>query len=79
MPSSTDAAKSERPRPDRLSRMNGTMTTRPKNPYTTEGMPAKSSTPGLSRAATLACANRDRKMAHKSPMGTPIRRAPAVT
>ena len=55
------------------------MITRPKKPYTTEGMPARSSTPGLSARATLPLANRERNMAHRSPVGTPTTSAPAVT
>ena len=79
MPRSTAAASSDRPLPGMFVRMNGTMSTRPKKPYTTDGMPASSSTPGLSTAATLPLANRDRKMAHKRPVGTPTTMAPAVT
>ena len=79
IPKSSDAARSDSPRPSMLSLMNGTIIISPKNPNTTEGMPARSSTPDRSAEAMGPSANRERKMAVRRPPGTPTRIAPAVT
>ena len=79
IPSSRDAARSERPLPGIVILMKGTSTINPKKPYTTEGMPASSSMPGRRTDATLLPAKRDRYIAVRMPAGTPTRMAPAVT
>jgi len=51
----------------------------PNRPYTTEGIPARSSTAGLINLLTLGGANSARKIAVATPRGTPRIRAPKVT
>ena len=60
------------------SRMAGTSTIMPTRPYTTEGMPASRETAERMTAATLLLATLARNMAVRTPMGTPMRMAPAV-
>ena len=55
------------------------MTQRPKNPYTTDGIPASKSTPGFIILYNHAGQNSAIYIAVKSPIGTPITIAPAVT
>ena len=57
----------------------GTMTTRPKKPYTTEGMPANSSTAGCRTLRVRLLAKNAIYMAVIIPTGTPSNTAPAVT
>ena len=56
----------------------GTMTPRPKAPYSTYGMPARSSTAGLMIFTSLSGASYAINTAVISPTGTPIRIAPNV-
>ena len=58
--------------------MAGTSTIIPTKPYTTDGMPASSSTAPRMTLATLGGATLERNSAVNSPTGTPIRMAPAV-
>ena len=59
-------------------RMAGTSTIMPTKPYTTEGMPASSSTAALMTRAALGGATFARNMAVIRPIGTPMSTAPAV-
>jgi hypothetical protein len=56
----------------------GTITIKPKKPYTTEGIPAKSSTPALIKDAGLGLRNSAIKRAHNKAIGTPSRTAPKL-
>ena len=62
----------------KATRMAGTSRIMPTRPYTTEGMPASSSTAVWTTLASLGLATLARKMAVIRPMGTPIIMAPAV-
>src|SRR5665648_892022 len=57
----------------------GTSTTSPKNPYTTEGMPASISTIGFRVFRIFISAISERYIAEATPRGTANRIAPAVT
>ena len=77
---STMMAASRQAPEDRLkvSRIKGTSTIMPTRPYTTEGIPASSSTADLMIRVSPDGATFARKMAVISPTGTPITTAPAV-
>ena len=62
----------------KITRMAGTSKIMPTRPYTTEGMPASSSTAVWITTATLGGATLERKMAVMRPTGTPTMMAPAV-
>ena len=57
----------------------GTSTISPKNPNTTEGMPARISIKGFIKSATFGCAISEIYIAQAIPRGTEKRIAPAVT
>ena len=59
--------------------MSGTITTNPKKPYTTDGIPANSSTPGFIMRYNGLGQNLAKNTAAKIPIGTPTMIAPAVT
>ena len=57
----------------------GTMIINPKKPYTTDGIPANSSTPGFIMRYNGLGQNLAKNTAAKIPIGTPTMIAPAVT
>ncbi len=59
--------------------ISGLTRTIPKNPTTTDGMPARISTAGFRISRRRGGANSDRKAAQATPNGTAITRAPTVT
>ena len=61
------------------SRISGTTTTRPKKPYTTEGMPASSSVAAFRGLYTCFGQYMAMNTEVRIPIGTPKRIAPAVT
>ncbi|MBM7686738.1 hypothetical protein JOD07_002509 [Defluviitalea raffinosedens] len=67
------------PVPPKVSRIKGTMTTSPKNPYTMEGIPASRFIAGFKMRYSLLGQYLAMNTAVKIPMGTPITAAPAVT
>ncbi len=56
----------------------GTSTSIPTSPYTTDGIPARTSTAGRSTAASLGGASLARNTAHSRPTGAPSKMAPAA-
>ena len=78
-PRITEAASTERPGPPMVARIHGASTITPRNPKTTEGMPASSSMVGLTTFITGLGTNSLRKMAPATPSGAPISIAPKVT
>ena len=79
IPSRIEAVKILFPFPLKCSLINGTNTTRPKNPYTIEGMPAKRSTIGFKMRYSFSGQKRAIKIDISIPTGTPIKSAPPVT
>jgi hypothetical protein len=63
----------------KTSLISGTSTTSPKNPNTTEGMPARISIKGFRKSATLGCASSEIYIAQAIPRGIEKIIAPAVT
>ena len=61
-----------------ISRIAGTSTIIPTKPYTTDGIPASSSTAVWMIPATFGDAHLERKIAVIKPIGTPTTTAPAV-
>src|SRR4030042_6916065 len=74
-----EAAKRDKPGPPRYSRMIGTNKMTPKNPDTTEGMPAKSSIVGFKKTSKRGGQNSARVTAQARAKGTPITMDPKVT
>ena len=79
MPSMMDAVSTPFPLVPVRTCITGTMTTRPKKPYTMDGIPASRSMAGFRNRYSFAGQNFAIKIAQSSPIGTPIRIAPAVT
>ena len=66
------------PSPPILLRTKGTITHKPKKPYTTDGIPARRSTAGFIILYSFSGQNLARYTAVRIPIGTPIITAPAV-
>ena len=79
IPSKMEAVKIPLPFVPVKSCMIGTITTKPKKPYTMEGIPASRETAGFTILYNLSGQNLARKIAHRIPIGTPMITAPAVT
>ena len=79
MPSSTDAVSIVFPFTPKICLTAGTSTHIPKNPYTTDGIPAIRLINGLMTLYAFGGQNFDKNIAVRSPIGTPITIAPAVT
>ena len=79
MPRMMDAARIESPGPPIYSRIKGARTITPRNPKTTEGIPASSSMVGLMMRITRRGRNSFKKIAPAMPSGAPISIAPKVT
>jgi len=79
MPRIIDPAKSDNPGPPRLFLISGARTITPINPYTTEGIAARSSIVGFIILITDRGTYSLRKKATDTPSGAPIIIAPKVT
>ena len=78
-PKRMEAVSTLMPLPPKVSRTKGTNITSPKNPYTTEGIPAMRLVAGFIILYSHGGQNLAMNTAVSMPMGTPMTRAPAVT
>ena len=80
MPRRTDPASQVSPvGTEKFTRIKSVRTIRPKNPYTTDGIPARSSIAGLNMAFTRGEASSAMTIAHAIPRGAAMTIAPMVT
>ena len=80
MPKRTEPASQVSPvGTEKLTLITSVRTIRPKNPYTTDGMPARSSIAGLNTAFTRGDASSAMTIAHAMPRGAAMTIAPMVT
>jgi len=78
-PKMMDVDKREKPDPPRQFLTSGTIYMTPKNPYTTEGIPASNSRAGFKNIFIRLPEYSERYIAQESPRGAPIISAPNVT